>query len=269
MGAPMAHNLLRAGHDLRVFDVRPDALAPLTELGARPCGSAAEAAATVDVVCVTVLDGAQVDEAVRGPDGVFTTAAPETVVAVHSTVHPGTIHRLADQAPPGVEVLDAPVSGGVQGARAATLCVMVGGPARAFTRAEPVFTAVGDLVLHLGERGAGLAAKLARNLVGYVTMLAAQEGRALAAAAGTDPEALNEILEHTGTLSPMMRTLLTVPGGDAAYSDDLAPLVALAAKDLRVTLEFADDLGVDLPATALTLERVAFSFGATDPGPAA
>ncbi|HSO94672.1 MAG TPA: NAD-binding protein, partial [Acidimicrobiia bacterium] len=118
-------------------------------------------------------------------------------------------------------------------------------------------------------RGAGLAAKLARNLVGYVTMLAAQEGRELAAAAGTDPERLNEILEHTGTLSPMMRNLLTVPGGDAAYADDLAPLVALATKDLRVTLEYAAELGVDLPATALTLDRVAFSFGVTEPGPGA
>ncbi|HSO95734.1 MAG TPA: NAD(P)-dependent oxidoreductase, partial [Acidimicrobiia bacterium] len=158
MGAPMARNLVRAGHELTVFDVRPDALAPLTELGARPCSSAGEAAAAVDVVCVTVLDGAQADDAVTGPDGVFATAAPDTVVAIHSTVHPATIHRIAEQAPPGVEVLDAPVSGGVQGARAATLCVMVGGPPAAFERAQPVFTALGDLVLHLGDRGAGLAA---------------------------------------------------------------------------------------------------------------
>jgi 3-hydroxyisobutyrate dehydrogenase-like beta-hydroxyacid dehydrogenase len=264
MGAPMARNAQRAGHDLRVFDVRADALTPLTELGARPGSSAADAAAGVDVVCVTVLDGPQVDAAMSGPDGVFAGAAPETVVAIHSTVHPETIHTIAGQAPAGVEVLDAPISGGVKGARDATLCVMVGGPTRAFERARPVFDAVGDLVLHLGDRGAGLAAKLARNLVGYVTMLAAQEGRQLAAAAGTDLEQLNEILEHTGALSPMMRDLLSVPGGDAVYSDDVAPLVALAAKDLQVTLAFADQLGVDLPAAALTLDRVAFSFGVPD-----
>jgi 3-hydroxyisobutyrate dehydrogenase-like beta-hydroxyacid dehydrogenase len=141
---------------------------------------------------------------------------------------------------------------------------MVGGPADAFERARPVFDAIGDLVIHLGDRGAGLAAKLARNLVGYVTMLAAQEGRQLAAAAGTDLERLNEILEHTGALSPMMRDLLSVPGGDEVYSGDVAPLVALAAKDLRVTLAFGEDLGVDLPAAALTLDRVAFSFGVAD-----
>jgi 3-hydroxyisobutyrate dehydrogenase-like beta-hydroxyacid dehydrogenase len=267
MGAPMAQHAARAGHQLAVFDVRPDAMEPLAELGARRCGSAAEAAAGAEVVCVTVLDDAQVEAVLTGSDGVFAGADPDTVVAVHSTVHPETIHSVARQAPAAVTVLDAPISGGVKGARAATLCVMVGGPTDAFTRARPVFDAVGDLVVHLGERGAGLAAKLARNLVGYVTMLAAQEGRALAATAGTDPERFREILEHTGALSPMMRDLLSVPGGDAVYADDVAPLVALAAKDLRVTLAFADDLGLDLPATALTLDRVAFSFGVTDPEP--
>lgn len=264
MGGPMARNALRAGHDLHVFDVREDALPTLREAGAHVCGSPAEAAALADVVCVAVLDGPQVDRVVGGTDGVFAGAQPGTVVAVHSTVHPSTVHAAAERAPAGVEVLDAPISGGVKGARGATLCVMVGGPTAAFERARPVFAAVGDLVLHLGDRGAGLAAKLARNLVGYVSMLAAQEGRLLAAAAGTDLDQLNQILEHTGALSPMMRDLLSVPGGDAVYADDLAPLVALASKDLDVTLTLAAELGVDLPATALTLDRVAFAFGATD-----
>jgi 3-hydroxyisobutyrate dehydrogenase-like beta-hydroxyacid dehydrogenase len=77
-------------------------------------------------------------------------------------------------------------------------------------------------------------------------------------------ERLNEILDHTGALSPMMRDLLSVPGGDEVYSQNVAALVALAAKDLRVTLALGEDLGVDLPAAALTLDRVAFSFGVTD-----
>jgi 3-hydroxyisobutyrate dehydrogenase-like beta-hydroxyacid dehydrogenase len=265
MGAPMARNVLRAGHQLNAFDVREATLAPLTELGARPCRSAADAAEGADTVCVAVLDGPQVDAVTTGPDGVFAGAASGTVVAIHSTVHPATVEAVAERAPAGVDVLDAPISGGVKGARAATLCVMVGGPTAAFERARPVLDAVGDLVLHLGDRGAGLAAKLARNLVGYVSMLAAQEGRLLAAAAGTDLERLTEILDHTGALSPMMRDLLSVPGGDDVYADDVAPLVALAAKDLRVTLALGADLGVELPATALTLDRVAFSFGVADP----
>jgi len=266
MGLPMAANVVRAGHEVRVFDVRPDAAAPVVELGATAAGSAADAARNADVVGVVVLDGDQVEAALLGADGVLAGAAPGAVVAVHSTVHPATVDRVAAAAPDGVDVLDAPISGGVKGARGGTLCVMVGGPPAAFERARPVLDAVGDLVLHLGERGAGLAAKLARNLIGYVSMLGAQEGRALADAAGTDPAAFAAILEHTGALSPMMRDLLSVPGGDDVYRTNLGPLVELAAKDLRVTLALGDDLGVDLPATAITLEHVAFSFGATPEG---
>ena len=262
MGLPMAANVVRAGHELAVFDVRVDAAAPLVELGASVATSAADVARDADVVGIAVLDGPQVEAVCLGPDGVLAGAGPGTVVTVHSTVHPTTVETVAADTPASVAVLDAPISGGVKGARGGTLCVMVGGPLDAFERARPVLDAVGDLVLHVGTLGAGLAAKLARNLIGYVSMLGAQEGRGLADAAGIDPGTFAEILEHTGALSPMMRDLLSVPGGDPVYSANLGPLVDLAAKDLRVTLALGDDLDVDLPATAVTLAHVAFSFGA-------
>jgi 3-hydroxyisobutyrate dehydrogenase len=265
MGQPMAARVVRAGHDVVAFDVRPAAIDSAVEVGARAARSPADAAADADAVCVAVLDGPQVEAVTTAPDGVFVTARPGVVVAVHSTVHPSTVRRVAAAQPPGVTVVDAPISGGVRGARAGTLCVMVGGPDAAFDRLRPVLDAVGDLVLHLGALGAGLAAKLARNLIGYVTMLGAQEGRALAAAAGTDPEQLGRVLEHTGTLSPMMRDLLATRGGDAAYADDLTPLVELAAKDLRAALALGADLDVALPAATLTLERVAFAMGGEEP----
>jgi 3-hydroxyisobutyrate dehydrogenase len=265
MGQPMAAQALAAGHDLVAFDVRAAALDAAVELGARAARSPAEAAADVDAVCVAVLDGAQVEAVTTAPDGVFASARPGTVVAVHSTVHPATVRRVAATQPAGVTVVDAPISGGVRGARAGTLCVMVGGPDAAFDRIRPVLDAVGDLVLHLGALGAGLAAKLARNLIGYVTMLGAQEGRVLAAAAGTDAEQFGRVLEHTGTLSPMMRDLLDTPGGDAVYADDLTPLIELAAKDLRAALALGADLGVALPAATLTLERVGFAMGGEAP----
>lgn len=261
MGLPMAANALDAGHELAVFDVRADAVAELAgRPGVRAATSAADAARGAQVVDVVVLDGAQVEAVTAGPDGVLAGTAEGAVVAVHSTVLPSTVDAVATAAPRGVTVLDAPISGGVRGARTGTLCVMVGGPRAGFDQARPVFEAVGDLVLHLGERGAGLAAKLARNLIGYVSMLGAQEGRALANAAGTDPAAFAAILEHTGALSPMMRDLLSEPGGDAVYAD-LAPLIELAAKDLRATIQYAAELGVDVPATALTLAHVGFSLG--------
>src|ERR1019366_8493412 len=163
MGLPMAANVLGAGHELAVFDVRADAVAELAGPGVRTATSAADAARDAEVVDVVVLDGPQVEAATTGPDGVFAGAAPGAVIAVHSTVLPSTVDAVATAAPAGVTVLDAPVSGGVRGARAGTLCVMVGGPRDAFDQARPVLDAVGDLVLHLGDRGAGLAAKLARN----------------------------------------------------------------------------------------------------------
>ncbi len=265
MGQPMAARVLRAGHDVVAYDVRPAAVDSVVELGARAARSPADAVAEAEAVCVAVLDGPQVEAVTTGSEGVFAAARPGTIVAVHSTVHPSTVWRVADAQPAGVTVVDAPVSGGVRGARAGTLCVMVGGPDAAFDRLRPVLDAVGDLVLHLGALGAGLAAKLARNLVGYVTMLGAQEGRALAAAAGTDPEQLGRVLEHTGTLSPMMRDLLATRGGDAVYADNVTPLVELAAKDLRAALALGADLDVALPATELTLERVAFAMGGEEP----
>ncbi len=212
------------------------------------------------MVGIAVLDGPQVEAVTVGADGVLAGVSSGAVVAVHSTVHPQTVATVAARAPGGVAVLDAPISGGVKGARAGTLCVMVGGPPDAFERARPVLDAVGDLVLRVGSLGAGLAAKLARNLIGYVSMLGAQEGRALADAAGIDPATFAAILDHTGALSPMMRDLLSSPGGDPVYSANLGPLIDLAAKDLRVTLALGDDLDVELPGTAVTLEHVAFSF---------
>jgi 3-hydroxyisobutyrate dehydrogenase len=263
MGFPMAANVLGAGHELAVFDVRADAAVELTGPRVRIATSAADAARGAEVVDVVVLDGPQVDAVTSGPDGVLAGAETGAVIAVHSTVLPSTVDAVAAAAPPGVTVIDAPVSGGVRGARAGTLCVMVGGPRDAFDQVRPVLDAVGDLVIHLGGRGAGLAAKLARNLIGYVSMLGAQEGRTLANAAGTDPAAFAAILEHTGALSPMMRDLLAEPGGDAVYTE-LMPLIELAAKDLRATLEYAAELGVDVPATELTLTHVGFSLGGGD-----
>ena len=168
MGGAMAANVLAAGHAVSVCDPSADAVRPLVERGAWVGSTPADAAAGADVVSIVVMSGAQVEAVTTGPDGVLAGAPNGAVVAVHSTVHPRSVHAVADAAPHGVHVLDAPISGGVQGARAATLCLMVGGDADAFARARPAFESMGNLVLHLGPLGNGLGAKLARNLVGYV-----------------------------------------------------------------------------------------------------
>ena len=257
MGGAMAANALAAGHEVTVCDARADAVDALVAMGASAAASPRAAAAEADVVSVVVMSGAQVEAVCLRPNGVLAGAREGAVVAVHSTVHPRSVQAVADAAPAGIAVLDAPISGGVQGARAATLCLMVGGDADAFGRAQPVFASMGNLVLHLGPLGTGLGAKLARNLVGYITLLGAAEGNALAAAAGVDVDTLYRIEEHTGTLSPMMQSLMRVPGGDDVYAADLQPLIDLSEKDLDVTLEYAADLGLELPATKLTRDRIA------------
>src|SRR6186997_2931884 len=132
MGGPMAANALAAGHEVAVFDVSPERVAALVELGARAASSPADAARGAEVVDLVVLDAPQVEAATSGADGVLAGVEPGAVVAVHSTVHPSTIHALAAAAPDGVDVVDAPISGGVPGATNATLCVMVGGDEAAF-----------------------------------------------------------------------------------------------------------------------------------------
>jgi 3-hydroxyisobutyrate dehydrogenase-like beta-hydroxyacid dehydrogenase len=266
MGGAMAANIANAGHDVVVFDVREAAIDAVIEQapGARAASSLADVAEHADVIGVVVVDDAQVDAVTVGDGGLVAPARPGAVIAVHSTVHPATVQRAAaaaGRAGRGVAVLDAPISGGVQGARDATLCIMVGGDAAAFERARPVFESAGTLVLHLGDVGAGLAAKLARNLIGYITLLAAAEGRRLATAAGVDLETLNLILDHTGTLSPMMRDFVATRGGHGVYAADLAPLVAIGEKDMRVTLEVAAELGLDLEVSRATATHIAEAFG--------
>jgi 3-hydroxyisobutyrate dehydrogenase len=138
---------------------------------------------------------------------------------------------------------------------------MVGGDASAFERARPVFESAGNLVVHVGDVGAGLVAKLARNLIGYVTLVGAAEGARLAAAAGLDADVLHRILDHTGTLSPMMRDFVATPGGHSVYSANVEPLVAIGRKDMSVTLDFARELGLELDVSEATAAHIAEAFG--------
>jgi 3-hydroxyisobutyrate dehydrogenase-like beta-hydroxyacid dehydrogenase len=267
MGGAMAANIANAGHDVVLYDVRDEAVESVVAQApsARAAVSLTAIAEHAEVIGVVVVDDAQVEEVTLGDAGLLARARPGTVIAVHSTVHPATVQRVAAAARTagrGVDVLDAPISGGVQGARGATLCIMVGGEVAAFERARPVFESAGNLVLHLGDVGAGLAAKLARNLIGYVTLLGAAEGRRLATAAGVDLDVLHQILDHTGTLSPMMRDFLATRGGHGVYARDLTPLIAIGSKDMRVTLELAAELGVDLPVSDETAAHIAEAFGA-------
>ena len=259
MGGPMADGAARAGHELRVFDVSPDAVAPRVALGATAATSPADAAEGASVVGIVVFDDAQATEVVTGPDGVLRTLAPGAVVAVHTTVTLDTIRALSDAAATrGVHLVDAGISGGEEGAGAGTLLTMVGGPADAVDIARPFFESFSKEVLHAGPLGAGMALKLARNAAGYSMMAVVHESMLLATRAGVDLEQLQHTITETGVFRQAMSPFL-LGGPDPLPDDDtsgLRPtmehLARLGDKDLAHTLELGARLGVDLPVTETT-----------------
>lgn len=264
MGALIAGHLVGWPGGLLVHDVRPEATEPLAEQGATVASSAGELASKADVVSVMVLD----DEQVRSVVGELAAASrPGTVVAIHSTIRPGTAVELAGRvAGSGVEVLDAPVSGGVAGATSARLAVMVGGDRAAYERCREPFRRWAELVLHVGPVGAGTRAKLARNLVGFVGYCAAAEAQRLAEAAGVDLGKLGAVVRHTdavtgGPGSIMVRaTTAPLPAEDPLYAV-FTHTRLLGEKDLGLALALGAELGVDLPFARLALDRFATGLG--------
>ncbi|TDC46200.1 NAD(P)-dependent oxidoreductase [Actinomadura sp. KC345] len=265
MGAPMARHL--AGADLVVFDTRPDAVAPLVEAGARAAGSVAEVAAHAELVSVMVRDDDQVNEV--GAE-ILAGARFGTVLAIHSTIRAKTAEDLAGAARRhGVEVVDAPVSGGFMGASAGSLAVMVGGTDEAFERCREPFGAWADLVLHMGPVGAGTRTKLARNMLHFVSFTAAAEAQRLAEASGVSLRKLGRVVRHTdaitgGAGSIMLRPTTAPMEPDDDLYDILRHTRDLGEKDLSLALELAGELGVDAPFARLALERFGAGLGLTE-----
>jgi 3-hydroxyisobutyrate dehydrogenase-like beta-hydroxyacid dehydrogenase len=249
MGAPMARNLLRAGHAVTVLSRTRARMAPLLAEGATAAESPTAVAAAVEAVVTCLPDTPDVEEVVAGSDGVLAGAAPGLIVVDTSTIAPDAARALAARAAAmGVAFLDAPVSGGEQGAIAGTLSIMVGGDAAAFARVTPIFTVLGRQATHMGGPGQGQMTKLVNQVVGASTLAAVAEGLVLAARAGLDAAAVVRALEGGAAASWMLSNL-----GPKMLRHDLAPgfMVRLQQKDLRLALAAAARLGVPLPGTAL------------------
>ncbi|MFB4262371.1 NAD(P)-dependent oxidoreductase [Nonomuraea sp. GTA35] len=261
IGAPMAGRL--AGPGLIVYDVRAAAMAPLVERGALPAADLADVA-RAELISLMVRDDAQVNEVAAT---LIPASAAGTVIAVHSTIRAGTAVELAEAARPyGVEVVDAPVSGGFMGAAAGTLAVMVGASEAAFARVKEAFAAWAGLVLHMGPVGAGTRAKLARNLLHFVSFAAAAEAQRLAEAAGVPLGDLGRIVRHSDAVTGgpgalMLRdTTAPLPPGDP-LREIMAHVLALGDKDLSLALGLAGELGVDTPLARLAHQRLAADLG--------
>ncbi|MGH9135939.1 MAG: NAD(P)-dependent oxidoreductase [Acidimicrobiales bacterium] len=264
IGAAMAERLVGWPGGLVVFDVRDDTAAPFAAKGAAVATSVREVGECARLVSVMVRDDDQVRAVV---DELLVSPVPGTVVAIHSTIRPGTAEELARAAAPaGVHVVDAPVSGGEAGARQGRLAVLVGGDADAVERCREPFGRFAEVVVRFGPPGAGTRAKLARNLLTFVGFTAAAEAQRVAEAAGLDLGALAKVVRHsdgvTGGVGAIMvrPTTAPLPTDDPLY-DILCHTRELGEKDLALALELCAELGVDVPLTELALEHLASSLG--------
>ncbi|HEY2313535.1 MAG TPA: NAD(P)-dependent oxidoreductase [Streptosporangiaceae bacterium] len=252
MGGPMSANILAAGHDLVVHDVRADAAAGLFAAGAAWAPSPRETGAGRDVVITMLPTPRHVADVVLGPDGLLDGLAPGAVWVDMSTSVPEVADRvLALAGPRQVAVLDAPVSGMAAGAKAGTLQIFVGGEADAYHRIRPVLEAMGDpdRILHVGGNGAGYTVKLMVNLLWFAHLTATAEVLAVGVRAGVDLATLRRCLLASPAASNFLeRDVLSVlERGD--YDDSFA--LALACKDLGLAVDLARQTGVPAEVSAL------------------
>jgi len=267
MGLPMTRCIAAAGFPVAVFDTRPDAVDAAGALGAIGAPSAAAVAAAADVVCIVVLDLAQVEDVVFGDAGVVAGAHEGLVVCVCSTIPDDAVVDLAGRlAPHGVELLDSGVAGGPINAEIASLVTMVGGAGDVLERARPVLDAFSAEVVHAGPLGAGMQLKLVKNLGSYLVLCAANEVMRLTETLGISVDAVNHVNEVSNMLGQFWTMTVERPGNhplppDAPAADlTLASeLAALCRKDLEAILALADRVGEDLPA-ARTAHELAPRF---------
>lgn len=256
MGHPMVLNLLKAGHRLTVYDLRPEATAALVEHGAAVAGSAREAAAAGDVVISMLPASRHVVAAMFGEEGIIAGLQPGTLVIEMSTIDPGTSRRVAEAVEAaGSRMIDAPVSGGDKGAIAGTLTIMVGGDPGVLGEVRDILGALGTNIIHCGPIGMGETVKLCNNLILGVSMVAIAEGFALGISAGVDPKLLYEVLSKSTGRSWALEARPPVAGlvPDSPANDDFAPgfMTDLMHKDLGLALTAGNELRVPLAVTAL------------------
>ncbi len=249
MGQGMAHNLLKAGFPLRVWNRTPARMDSLIEAGAEAGSSPADVAANSDITIVCVSDTPDVERVVLGDDGVLQGATAGSLVVDCSTISPQATREIAARlAEQNVHMLDAPISGGSEGAANGTLSIMVGGPAAQFERALPAFEAMGKTITHVGDTGAGQTVKLVNQVLVVGNCLAMCEALLLAQAGGVDLQKTFDAISQGAAGSWMFTNR-----APQIMARDWRPgfTIDLQQKDLRLVLEAADQSGVPIPATSL------------------
>ncbi len=249
MGLPMGRNLLKAGFPLTVYNRTRSRAEELEKLGAAVANSPCEVAENSDVIITIVTDSPDVRDVILGTNGAAEGARPGSIVIDMSTISPQVTREIAAALEAkGVQMLDAPVSGGEKGAIEGTLSIMVGGNAAALERTRPVLLAVGKTITHIGPNGMGQVCKLANQIAVSLHNLSISEALLFAVKAGANPARVMQAIQGGAGNSWAFQNL-----APKILKRDFAPgfMVELQEKDLRLVLDAADELNVPLPGTAL------------------
>jgi 3-hydroxyisobutyrate dehydrogenase len=262
MGLPMARNLVARGVRVRGFDVRREATVALVAAGGVAAASAIEAANGADMLALMVVNAAQAEQ-VLFADGALEALPPGSIVALMATCPPGSVEKLSERVlATGRRFLDSPVSGGVTGAKGATLTIMAAGPAATFADAKPVLEALGDKIFHVGERpGQGAAVKTVNQLLCGVHIAVVAEAFSLAARVGVDRNVMLRILSGSSASSWMLqdrgpRMLQANP--------EVTSAVDIFVKDLSIVLEAGRETKAALPLAALAHQLFLATSGRGD-----
>jgi len=273
MGAPMARNLLKAGHEVRGFDLVPDLVAQIVKDGAVAASSPADAVRTAEVVITMLPAGAPMRDVYLGAGKVLETAAPRSLLIDSSTIDVETAREVgAAAAAADRMMIDAPVSGGTAGAAAGTLTFMVGGPPEAFAAAQQFLEAMGKTIVYAGGAGNGQAAKICNNMILGISMIAVSEAFALAEKLGLEPQKLFDIASKSSGQCWSLTSYCPVPGpvpSSPANRDYKAGFTAdMMLKDLRLSQEAASKTAALTPlgaaATGLYSRYAAGGYGGSD-----
>lgn len=248
MGAPMALNLLRAGHGVTVHNRTRDRELPLVAEGAQPAPSPQAAAEGAEVIITCVSDTPDVTAVILGDQGVIHGAAPGAIVVDMSTISPMVTGQIAATlAEQGISMVDAPVSGGSEGAQKGTLSIMVGGEAEVVEKVRPVLSAMGKTITHIGPIGSGQMTKAINQIIVAGTYWAVAEGLTVGLKAGLDME---RVVQAVGGGAAGSWGLTHRSGNMITNDYPLGFRLRLHQKDLLIALNAARELGVPLPVTA-------------------
>ncbi|MBU2954237.1 3-hydroxyisobutyrate dehydrogenase [Marinobacter sp. F3R08] len=256
MGGPMASNLVKAGHEVTVFDLSKEAVATLVAEGAKTSDTAHEAASGAECVITMLPAGQHVEAVYLGDDGLLARLPAGTLVIDSSTIAPETARSVAEVArAKDIPFLDAPVSGGVGGAQAGTLTFICGGAEETFARARPILDAMGKNIFHAGDHGSGQVAKICNNMLLAILMAGTSEALALGVKNGLDPAVLSEIMKQSSGGNWALNVYNPWPGvmenAPASRNYEGGFLVNLMTKDLGLAFDNAVKNQASIPMGSL------------------